>query len=623
MFKNIRHFFREYKQFGLVVLAFIAGLGLYLTDQDTVAGWVLGVTAILNVIPLLWGMWQDLRNGKYGIDILAATAIVTSVVLGEYIAGMIIVLMLTGGEALEDYAENRAKVELDALLDRAPKLAHRLNGRKETDIRVTEVALNDKLVVKPGEVIPVDSIVLEGITTIDESSLTGESLPVDKKPGDQLLSGAVNMDGAIVVRALATAEDSQYQQIIKLVKNAASTESPFVRLTDRYAIPFTVLSFGIAISVWVISGDPMRFLQVIVVATPCPLLLAAPIALISGMSRAAKHGIIVKSGAAFERLAQVRTFGFDKTGTLTEGRPVVDTVTTFGSFKQDEVLAAAASLEQNSNHVLAQALANEAAKKKLTVLKAKQLQETPGYGLAASVNGKKVVVGKLVFLTDSGIDLPKSLKIAAPKSTATYVAIGGKLAGVVSFRDAIRSDSKHMLERIRSLGARDTLMVTGDNKAAAAAVAKQLGITSYIAEALPGDKIRAVEAAKHRPVAFVGDGVNDAPVLTAADVGIALGARGATAASESADVVIMTDDINQVARSYEISKKTFSIAQQAIVIGIGMSVVMQLVFATGRFSASLGAALQEVVDVTVIFLALRAHGSFRRPKPADKKLQQA
>ncbi len=622
MLKKVRHFFREYKQFGLVVIAFATAIVLDLAGFDTAAKWILGLTAIINVIPLAWGMLEDLRSGKWGIDVLAATAIVTAVILGEYYAGMIIVLMLTGGEALEDYAENRAKVELDALLSRAPKKARILRGRKEIDVPLSQVTIGDKLIIKPGEVVPVDGVILEGQTTIDESSLTGESLPIDKVTGDVLMSGAINIDGVLTVRATAAAADSQYQQIIKLVKNTASTESPFVRLTDRYAVPFTVLSFGIAGSVWAISGDPMRFLQVIVVATPCPLLLAAPIALISGMSRSARNGIIVKSGSALERLAETRTFAFDKTGTLTKGTPELNDITTFGSYKKDEVLAAAASLEQGSAHVLAQAIVDTAADKKLSLTKAKNLQETPGHGLSARVAGREVLVGKLDFLTQNGVQVAKGFKNTSVKTTATFVGIGGQLAGVITFVDNVRDDSKSMLGRLKELGIKHTLMVTGDNQAAARNIANKLNIEQVVAEALPGDKIRAVAGLEHRPVAFVGDGVNDAPVLTAADVGIALGARGSTAASESADVVVMTDDINQVAKSLDIAKSTFSIARQAIVIGIGMSIGLQLIFATGRFAPSLGAALQEVIDVAVILIALRAHGSFRKPK-TTLKLQQA
>ena len=614
MFRRSRNFFRDYKHFGLVISAAIVSLGLDLGGLDTAAHWILGITAGLSVFPLLAGMWQDLRDGKYGIDLLAATAIITSIILHEYWTATIIVVMLTGGESLEDYAERRARGELDALLTRAPKLAHVMRGRKVVDIDASRVQVGDKVIVKPGEVVPVDGVIIEGESSFDESSLTGESLPINRATSEEVLSGALNIEGAVTLRATHTAADSQYEQIIKLVKNAASTESPFVRLTDRYAVPFTIVSFIIAGTAWAMSGHAIRFLEVIVVATPCPLLLAAPIALISGMSRAAKHGIIIKSGSALERLAVVRTVAFDKTGTLTHGTPVVGIITSFSPFKQNEVLAAAASLEQNSNHVLARAIVDAATNRKLPFVKAKQLRESPGHGLQARAGKNNIAAGKLNYLKELGISTPDNFEENEIKSTVTYVSINGKLAGIISFSDEIRAESKPMLARLRQLGIKNIIMVTGDNKVAAAAVAKKLQIGEVVSNALPADKVRALETAKPRPVAFVGDGVNDAPVLTASDVGIALGARGSTAASESADVVIMLDDIAQVAKGFEIAKQTFNIAKQAILIGIGMSIVLQLIFFTGKFRPAYGAAIQEVVDVSVIFIALRAHGSFRKKK---------
>jgi len=612
MLGKISRFFRTYKHFGIVILSILVSILLDLQGKDTAAHWILGVTAIASAVPLVYGMYQDIKTGKYGIDILAATAIITSVILKEYWAGIIIVLMLTGGEALEDYAERRARLELDALLTSRPKKAHLVKGRKVVDVAVNSIAVGDKLIIKSGEVIPVDAVIVEGDTSVDEASLTGESLPLEKTKGDELLSGSVNMEGTITVKALHTAKDSQYEQIIELVKTAASTESPFVRLTDRYAVPFTIVSFAIAITAWVISGDPVRFLEVIVVATPCPLLLAAPIALISGMSRAAKHGIIIKTGSALEKLASVKSIGFDKTGTLTYGVPKVAQVLTYNGFTQNEVLAYASSLERGSSHVLANAIVSAAADKNLKIQKAKQQQELPGHGINGTVGGKKVVLGKLKHLEVSGIELPAKFSEDTFRFTTTFVAINGKLAGAIGFTDEIRKDAKPMLERLKSLGLKNIIMVTGDNKSVAESIGKKLGISQVVSNALPADKVSAVESASPKPIAFVGDGVNDAPVLTASDVGLALGARGSTAASESADVVIMLDDINQVANSVEIAKQTFQIAKQAILVGIGMSIVLQLIFFTGRFEAVVGAALQEVVDVAVIFIALRAHDGYQK-----------
>jgi heavy metal translocating P-type ATPase len=594
---------RAYPHVFIVTVAIIASLVLDLSNQDKWAHLILGVTAALSTLPLLAGMWRTLRDGQFGVDVLAITAIVTSVLLHEYWAAIIICLMLTGGEALEDYADRRANAELSSLLERAPQKAHLLKGKTETDVPVSKIVVGDKLIIKAGEVVPVDAEILEGSSSVDESSLTGESLPVAKHEGDQLLSGSVTVDGTLVARALHTASDSQYQQIIKLVRIAQNTPAPFVRMADRYSVPFTALAFFLAGVAWAASGDAIRFLQVIVVATPCPLLLGAPIAIISGMSRAARAGVIVKTGAGLEKLASARTIAFDKTGTLTLGRPKVSSIKTYGSFKKDEVVAYAAAVEMGSNHILARAVIAYAEKTGTKIPKARNSKETAGGGLTATVQGKIVRVGTARYLEEAGIRVPKE----ARGGTHAFVAVHDKLAGYVDFVDEIRPESKHVLSVLKQLGIKHTLMVTGDNQKVAAEVAKQLGITEFTAEALPGDKLQRIEQVEVRPVAFIGDGVNDAPVLTAADVGVALGARGSTAASETADVVILRDDLTRVSEAVAIARRTVFIARQSILIGIFMSIVLMVIFSTGKFKPVYGAAIQELVDVTVIINALRAH----------------
>jgi heavy metal translocating P-type ATPase len=608
LLRKIVHFFRSYRWFSLALVGAAVALGLDIGGLDTAAHWLLiGVMAI-SLMPLLWGMLKDIRQGTYGVDILAATAIVTAILMQEYWAGIVIVLMLTGGESLEDYAEHRAN-ELDSLLTRAPQKARILRGRKEVEVRVSQVVVGDRVVIRAGEVVPVDAQILEGTASFDESSLTGESLPQVRQEGATIVSGSINLDGAIIARALHSAADSQYQQIIKLVKGASRSQAPFVRMADHYAVPFTIVSFSIAILAWVISGESIRFLEVLVVATPCPLILAAPIAIISGMSRAAKNGIIIRTGSALERLAMVKTIAFDKTGTLTRGEPQVDHVATYHDHTTEEVLRLAASVEHSSNHVLARAIIAEAAAKELRTTRAKNVRELAGNGLSAVANGKQLLVGRLSLLRDYDVTVPADFNEKKLQSTAAFVAIDGKLAGVITFTDEIRQETKPTLKRLQGMGIKHMLMVTGDHRATAKAIAKKLSIKDVRAEALPGDKIRAIEQLQHRPVGFVGDGVNDAPVLTASDVGIALGARGSTAASESADVVIMQDDLGKVASAVAIAKRTFFIARQSIGVGIGLSVVLMLVFATGKFEPIHGAFVQELVDIIVIFNALRAHGA--------------
>ena len=605
--KRTLRFLREYRLFGLAVTTIIVGLALQFSGHQTVASWLLGIVATIEVLPLLWDMWKDIRSGRYGIDILAATAIIASVALGQYWAGIVIVLMLTGGEALEDFAHHRAQTELDELLRHAPQKARVIRKGEPVLVPVNELKVGDKVIINAGDLVPADAVVLEGAANFDEASLTGESLPQAKSADDSLLSGSINLDGAVKAKVTAAAADSQYQQIIKLVRSAAASQAPFVRLADRYAVPFTLIAYAIAGAVWAYSGQPIRFLEVIVVATPCPLLLAAPIALISGMARASRYGIIVKTGGALERLAEARAIAFDKTGTLTRGELAVESVSAYGDLSQDQVLSLAASLEQGSNHLIARAILDSAQQRKIKYKKVKRIREVSGLGLAAKVKDQEVLVGRLSFLKENDVKMPPKFRQGSVRQSVVYVAANGRLAGTITLKDEIRPETAGTLEQLRKLGIRETLMVTGDNKATAQAIADQLGISHVHAEALPAEKLHILDEVKDRPIAFVGDGVNDAPILTAADVGIALGARGSTAASESADMVIMLDDFSRVAIAVAVAKRTFQIARQSILIGIGLSVLLMLIFATGKFSPLAGAIIQEGVDVFVIFNALRAH----------------
>lgn len=610
MIARLGKFFLNYTLFIFCLAAAALALGLDLKNYDTAAHWVLIGMSIIVLVPMLAGMWRDVREGTYGVDILAATAIIASLVMGEYWVAAIIVLMLTGGEALEDYAHNRAKAELSALLDRVPKTAHVLRGKKVVELEVSKLVKGDTITVRPGEIIPIDATIREGSANIDEASLTGESIPVLKEKNDEILSGTVNLDGTLTARVLRPAEDSQYQQIVKLVNNASAQRSPFVRMADRYAVPFTIIAFAIAGTAWAISGDSMRFLQVLVVATPCPLILAAPIAIVSGMSRSAKNGIIIKNGGALEQLSSVKTVAFDKTGTLTHGELVVDEVIPVSSnYTESDILGYAAALEAHSNHVVAQAIVQKAEAKHAPSFKVKGVKEFSGLGLSAQNSNKSILVGRKQLLEENGIEVAGLTSKNHLSQTAAYVAVDGALIGAITFRDKVREESGNTIQNLRKLGVKYTLMITGDNQKTAEAVAKKLGITNVIAHALPSDKLRAVEdiPAKERPVAFVGDGINDAPVLMSADVGIALGAKGATAASESADVVIMQDNISLVAKAVAIAHRTIRIARQSILIGIGLSIILMLIFATGKFPAIYGALVQELVDVVVIINALRAH----------------
>lgn len=612
--KSIIRFVKHYKQFSFAVSMALLAAILTLVGQSVVGHWLLAAASIVVAIPLFISMIRDLREGTYGVDILAVTAIVTAVVMREYWTAIVIVLMLTGGEALEDYAENRARREMSALLDNAPRRAHVLRGKKTIDMPVKAVEVGFKIVIRPGEIVPADAVIIDGSASFDEASITGESLPVQREVGDEILSGSVLQDQTVVARAVRSAADSQYEQIVTLVRSAAKSKAPFVRMADRFAVPFTLIAFVIAIGAWLISGDSLRFLQVMVVATPCPLILAAPIAIISGMSRASKIGVIVKNGTALERLSSARSFAFDKTGTLTHGKLVVSDVRVSKPFSREQVIGYAAALEQHSNHIVARAVIDSAVKKGYAVPKVKRIKEVSGRGLIAGLKGQEILVGRVELLREHGVEVSEAEAKASAVGTSTLVSVGGKLAGIIYFDDELRGDSQTTVSALRQRGIEDIYLITGDKLSVAKRVARQVGISAkhIVAEALPIDKLKTVERVAKAPVAFVGDGVNDAPVLVASDVGIALGAKGSSAASESADIVVMQDSLSRVAETHAIARRTFMIARQSIWVGIGLSVMLMLVFATGRFSPVTGAVVQELVDVVVIFNALRAHVAGRR-----------
>ena len=613
---SVIRFIRRYPLVAAVVAVGLAVLGLLGAGLEPVAAWTASLFVLGVVLWTAVGMVRDIRAGHYGLDILAVVAMVATVAVGEYLAALIIVLMLSGGEALEDYAAGRARRELDALLARAPQHAHRLPGgdpdMTPEDVPATAVVPGDVLLLRPAEVVPVDGELLSDEADFDESSLTGESLPVTRRAGEPVMSGSVNGTRAVLLRATATTADSQYQRIVALVAEAAESKAPVVRLADRYAVPFTAVSLLIAGLAWALSGDPVRFAEVLVLATPCPLLIAAPVAFLGGMSRSARAGIIVKGGAVLEQLAKARSAAFDKTGTLTHGQPELVEVRPQPGFTDDEVLGLAASAEQYSSHVLAAAVQQAARTHGLELQPSTDAQEVATNGVEAVLEGRAVRVGKERFVAETAPDTVRAR--LEPGQMVVYVGVDGRFAGTLIMSDAVRENAAATLQRLAGLGIRRTVMLTGDGQATADAVAGPLGISEVRAQLLPEDKVRAVAAMEPRPVIMVGDGVNDAPVLAAADVGIAMGARGSTAASESADVVLVADDIGRVAGAVEIGRRTMRVALSSIWLGIALSLGLMLIAAFGYIPAIAGALTQELVDLAAILNALRALSGGRRAR---------
>ncbi|HET7139130.1 MAG TPA: heavy metal translocating P-type ATPase [Arthrobacter sp.] len=611
-------------RFPLVAGAVAAGMAVALLlagGQSSAAQWTASIFALLVAVVRTGSMLRELRNGRWGIDLLAVTAIAATVAVGEYVAALIIVLMLAGGEALEEISRGRATKELRSLLERVPERAHReLPGSPAEDIPAGEVRPGDTLLIKPAEVVPVDGRLLSASGSFDESTLTGESLPVEHVAGETLLSGSVNGENAVRMVATSTAKDSQYSRIVALVQEAASSRPPVVRLADKYAIPFTLFAFLLAGAGWYFSQEPVRFAQVLVVATPCPLLIAAPVAFLAGTSRAAHAGIIIKNGGTLERLARVRTAVFDKTGTLTHGRPSLHSIRisrgAAGLITADQLLQLAASAEQYSSHVLAAAVIDAARQRGLELVRGTNASEHATQGVTARCGNRSVAVGKPDFVRSvaSGFE---EVGLAGGQ-LAVYVGIDGRFVGALIMSDPLRANAVSTLAGLRALGIEETLLLTGDARTTAEKIASQAGITRVRSGCLPGDKVAIVAGLRERPVMMVGDGVNDAPVLAAADVGIAMGAKGSTAASESADVVIMLDDLSKAALAVDIGRRTVRIALASIWTGILLSIVLMVAAVFGYIPAVAGALLQEAVDLATILNALRAlHGGRGRDAPGE------
>lgn len=601
-------FIRRYPLVAATLLCGLLVAGLLLGGEAVAAQWTASLYALFITVRLTADMIRSVVRGRLGIDLLAVAAVASTVAVGEYIASLIVVLMLSGGRALEDFAQGRARRELSALLERAPQIAHRVKaGRAAEDISVEEVRPGDMLLLRPAEVVPVDGVLASESGSFDEAALTGESLPVEKTAGDQVMSGSVNGPSAVRMQASATVADSHYSRIVALVQQAAASRAPVVRMADRYAVPFTLFAFVLAGAAWLASGDPGRFAEVLVVATPCPLLIAAPVAFVAGMGRASRAGIIVKNGGTLEKLSRIRVAAFDKTGTLTGGRPVLLEIRAAGKgagIGTDELLQWAASAEQYSSHVLAASVMEAAARRNLPLLAARDATEYATHGVWADFGSCTVVVGKRSFVAEKAAWVEKARLTSG--QMAVYVGVDGVFAGALIMSDAVRPNAAQTLEQLRRLGIRETLMLTGDAKETAEHIAAELGITRIQAECLPADKVEAVEALPSRPVMMIGDGVNDAPVLAAADVGVAMGAKGSTAASESADVVIMLDDLSKVARAVEIGQRSVKVALQSIWIGIILSTGLMIIAAFGYIPAVVGALSQELVDLATILNALRA-----------------
>ena len=604
-----------YRRFGPRLLIGIALLGLATggwvwSHGDAAASslaWTLGTLPVL--LALFAQIIASLRRGDVGLDVVAALSMSAALVFGETLAGNVVALMYAGGQLLESFAEGRARREMTALLGRVAFTAMRYRDHTLEEVPIAAIRQGDRLLVRQGDVVPVDGHVADGAAVLDLSALTGESIPKSLTRGGEVMSGSTLVGAAFDLIASRPASESTYAGIVRLVEAAQASKSPMARLADRYAIGFLAFTVFIAAVAWLVSGDPIRGLAVLVVATPCPLILAVPVAIISGISRSAKSGALVKDGAALEALAHVRTVILDKTGTLTQGRPTITAIRTGEGFTDKDVLGLAASLDQASAHVVATSLIQAAAEAGLTLLPPSDITELPGKGIDGTVGGRRVAIGGETYVRDrsSGGDILLRELDSHDGVQSVAVAVDDVVAGVILLQDQLREDARTTLGALRAAGIERIVLASGDMDHIAQTVGRSLGVDEILGDLTPEGKVVAVRReAVTRPVMMVGDGVNDAPALAAAEVGVAMGARGAAASSEAASVVLLVDELYPLATALNIARHTRAIALQSVFIGLGLSIAGMIVAAFGYLPPVQGALLQEAIDVAVILNALRA-----------------
>jgi heavy metal translocating P-type ATPase len=609
----------------IAVILIVVGAILHYAANSSLAAEVWMVGLIATGAPVIWGTLRAAGRGRFATDVVATLSIIGAVALGQPFAGLVIVLMQTGGEALERFAEGRASAAVRALEAAAPRIAHRIVGGHVDDVPVSLVEVGDELVVRPGDLVPCDGIVTEGESELDTSSLTGEAAPIAARAGTTIMSGTLNGFGALRIRTTALAAESQYERIVHLVRTAQASKAPLQRLADRYAIWFTPVTLVVCgFAAWM-THDWTRALAILVVATPCPLILAAPVAIIGGINRAAKRHIIIRNGGALERLGTAHVAVFDKTGTLTIGKPRLRAIRAAPGFDEGDVLRWSAAVEEGSSHLLGRVIVEGAGAAGMAIPRATESLEAPGQGVAANVEGHSVRVGARAFVLphcESGV-----LEAAAlEQSDATlraYVEVDGRLAAVIEYADEVRHELPHVLASLRTQGIGRIVLLSGDHAPIARALAQRIGIEETYGDLLPGDKAGFIERlrAEGGTVLMIGDGINDAPALTAADVGIALAAHGGGITAEAADVIVLVDSLAPVPEVISIGARTVRIARQSIWVGLGLSGIAMLVAAFGGLPPAIGAVLQEVIDVAVIVNALRSSMEPRgsdRPRPAAR-----
>ena len=627
-------FSKRYPIPAIAIIGLIVGTVVhYIFNDEETGHWIWFITLVIGGAPIVFETIKEMLHGRFASDIVAMLAISTAIITNEAFPGVIIVIMQSGGKALEDYAFRKATTSLDELMTRSPKIAHRkINDNEIEDVDVERIRIGDQLVIRPGDLVPVDGTIVSGNAQIDESSLTGEPLSKIKHIGEEVFSGTINTGNIFEIKANRISEESQYSKIVKLVKKARQEKAPIQRLADKYAVWFTPITLAMCGFGWLLTQNVQTILSVLVVATPCPLIFATPVAIIGGIDKAAKRSIIVKSGSAIEQISRAEAIVFDKTGTITYGVPLVEDIKLLDNFKKnqnvgnikyskDDILFKAASLEQMSSHPSAQSITRAGKEKFNSFPLATSFHERSGSGVEGYVTGEHIMVGSYNYIEsrfntntnydsiNSNRDLLKTITDFQKRGKmVALVNINGTNVGIITFTDKIRDGVATMIQDLKKKGIKETIILTGDSLDNAKSIANQIGVDNYKYNLLPEDKVNEMKKLreKFKDIIMIGDGINDAPALATATVGIAMGAKGTAISAEAADVVLLVDDVTKVYDVIHIGKETIKVAKQSIFFGMGISFLLMIFASFGLILPSVGALFQEALDIGVILNALRA-----------------
>jgi P-type E1-E2 ATPase len=598
--KRLVYYLQTYKLLSWVLIGALVSLILQFSHLATATHLVIIVVSFITIVSLLWGMWLSIRAGVYSIDLPGVAAIIAAVILRQYWAALVVDFILVANLPLKNIFISRFHHQQSKLLNALPKQGHVFRKRRLIDIPINEIHTGDEIEIRPGEIVPLDAVIKLGDSNFNETCLTGDSHIQQRQVSETILAGTTNISHVIRAKVLRTDAEGQYRQLMRFERSAIGSPAPIMQQADFYSLFFMLGAYSLAAAAWLVSGQPIRFLEVIIIASPISFGLIPIFSLIAGLHQSVKYGIVIKTGSALEQLANAKTVVFDKTEILAHQAVKIENIVHFKPSSQRELLKLAGSITQRSNQALAKAVVQAVTTKKVRLLRAKHIQELPGFGFEAHIGSYNVMLGDSRLMQERQVVLPRHFKYTQVKQPAIYLAADNKLIGYLTYKYSFRDDLKPTLNQFGKLGIIRSLLLTDESQSAATRVAKQLGMTDIGSKIIPGEELLAIEQIKEKPLLYIGDGLTDVPIMVAADIGIAVGVLGSLAAGEPADVIIMQDNLETVTKALAVAKKVIRNIKLGIVLAVGLSLLAMLGLASGKVSPLDGAFIRAAIEIVIL-----------------------